>query len=97
MRIWRWSVPAFVTMSLSVAALAAAGEQVAVGPPAPRSGPAFAAQAQAAAALPAFLRDRGEGLPLSMQVIGAPFDEMAVFRVAAAYEDARGPIPQPQL
>jgi aspartyl-tRNA(Asn)/glutamyl-tRNA(Gln) amidotransferase subunit A len=38
-----------------------------------------------------------EGLPLSMQVIGRPFDELSVFQVAAAYEEARGPLPQPKL
>jgi aspartyl-tRNA(Asn)/glutamyl-tRNA(Gln) amidotransferase subunit A len=29
-----------------------------------------------------------EGLPLSMQVVGRPFDEMTVLRVAHAYEQA---------
>jgi len=34
-----------------------------------------------------------EGLPMSMQIIGRPFDETSVFQVAAAYEEARGPLP----
>jgi aspartyl-tRNA(Asn)/glutamyl-tRNA(Gln) amidotransferase subunit A len=38
-----------------------------------------------------------EGLPLSMQIIGRPFDEVSVFQVAAAYEEARGPLPQARL
>jgi aspartyl-tRNA(Asn)/glutamyl-tRNA(Gln) amidotransferase subunit A len=38
-----------------------------------------------------------DGLPLSMQIIGRPFDESTVFRAAAAYEQARGPIPAPKL
>jgi aspartyl-tRNA(Asn)/glutamyl-tRNA(Gln) amidotransferase subunit A len=38
-----------------------------------------------------------EGMPLSMQIIGRPFDEVSVFQVAAAYEEARGPLPQPTL
>jgi aspartyl-tRNA(Asn)/glutamyl-tRNA(Gln) amidotransferase subunit A len=38
-----------------------------------------------------------DGLPLSMQIIGKPFDEATVFQAAAAYEDARGPLPEPPL
>jgi aspartyl-tRNA(Asn)/glutamyl-tRNA(Gln) amidotransferase subunit A len=38
-----------------------------------------------------------DGLPLSMQIIGRPFDEATVFQVAAAYEEARGPLPEPSL
>jgi aspartyl-tRNA(Asn)/glutamyl-tRNA(Gln) amidotransferase subunit A len=38
-----------------------------------------------------------DGLPLSMQIIGKPFDEAAVFQAAAAFEDARGPMPEPSL
>jgi len=38
-----------------------------------------------------------EGLPLSMQIIGKPFDEAAVLRVADAYERARGPLPLPKI
>jgi aspartyl-tRNA(Asn)/glutamyl-tRNA(Gln) amidotransferase subunit A len=38
-----------------------------------------------------------EGLPLSMQIVGKPFDEATVLRVAAAYEHVRGPLPEPRL
>ena len=38
-----------------------------------------------------------DGLPLSMQIIARPFDESTVFQVAAAYEQARGPLPAPKL
>jgi aspartyl-tRNA(Asn)/glutamyl-tRNA(Gln) amidotransferase subunit A len=38
-----------------------------------------------------------EGLPLSMQIIGRPFDESTVFQVATAYEAARGSLPEPKL
>jgi aspartyl-tRNA(Asn)/glutamyl-tRNA(Gln) amidotransferase subunit A len=38
-----------------------------------------------------------EGLPLSIQIVGRPFDEVGVLQVAAAYEEARGPLPEPQL
>jgi len=38
-----------------------------------------------------------DGLPLSMQIIGKPFDEAAVFKVADAYERARGPLAEPKL
>ncbi|HYB90521.1 MAG TPA: amidase [Candidatus Binataceae bacterium] len=37
------------------------------------------------------------GLPLSMQIVGRPFDESAVIRVADAYERARGPLPGPKI
>jgi aspartyl-tRNA(Asn)/glutamyl-tRNA(Gln) amidotransferase subunit A len=50
---------------------------------------------QPALALPIGLSS--EGLPLSMQIIGRPFDEVNVFQLAAAYEEARGPLPQPKL
>jgi aspartyl-tRNA(Asn)/glutamyl-tRNA(Gln) amidotransferase subunit A len=50
---------------------------------------------QPALALPIGLSS--EGLPLSMQIIGRPFDEVSVFQVAAAYEEARGLFPQPKL
>jgi aspartyl-tRNA(Asn)/glutamyl-tRNA(Gln) amidotransferase subunit A len=50
---------------------------------------------QPALALPIGLS--AEGLPLSMQIIGRPFDEASVFQVAAAYEEARGPLPQPKI
>jgi aspartyl-tRNA(Asn)/glutamyl-tRNA(Gln) amidotransferase subunit A len=38
-----------------------------------------------------------EGLPLSMQLIGKPFDETTVLQAADAYERARGPLPLPKL
>jgi aspartyl-tRNA(Asn)/glutamyl-tRNA(Gln) amidotransferase subunit A len=38
-----------------------------------------------------------EGLPLSMQIIGKPFDELTVLQVADAYEHARGPLPLPKI
>jgi len=38
-----------------------------------------------------------DGLPLSMQIIGCPFDEPTVLRVSAAYEAARGPLPEPSI
>jgi aspartyl-tRNA(Asn)/glutamyl-tRNA(Gln) amidotransferase subunit A len=50
---------------------------------------------QPALALPIGLSSKG--LPLSMQIIGRPFDEVSIFQVAAAYEEARGPLPKPKL
>jgi aspartyl-tRNA(Asn)/glutamyl-tRNA(Gln) amidotransferase subunit A len=38
-----------------------------------------------------------DGLPLSMQIIGRPFDEVTVLRVSSAYEAARGAIPPPSV
>ncbi len=38
-----------------------------------------------------------DGLPLSIQFIGRPFDESTVFQVAAAYEAARDPLAEPNL
>jgi len=37
------------------------------------------------------------GMPLSMQIVGRPFDEATVFRVADAYERARPALPFPKL
>jgi len=37
------------------------------------------------------------GMPVSMQIIGKPFDEATVFQVADAYERVRGPIAEPKL
>jgi aspartyl-tRNA(Asn)/glutamyl-tRNA(Gln) amidotransferase subunit A len=34
-----------------------------------------------------------QNAPLSMQLIGRPFDEIAILRIADAYERARGPLP----
>ena len=50
---------------------------------------------QPALALPTGLSS--DGLPLSMQVIGRPFDEVSVLQVAAAYEAARGPLPEAKI
>jgi aspartyl-tRNA(Asn)/glutamyl-tRNA(Gln) amidotransferase subunit A len=50
---------------------------------------------QPALAMPTGLAD--DGLPLSMQFVGKPFDEGSVLQVAAAYEAARGPIAPPKL
>jgi aspartyl-tRNA(Asn)/glutamyl-tRNA(Gln) amidotransferase subunit A len=40
-----------------------------------------------------------DGLPLAFQIVGRPFDEATVLRLAHAYERAAGPIahPRPQL
>ncbi|HZP44678.1 MAG TPA: amidase [Candidatus Binataceae bacterium] len=53
----------------------------------------FNVTGQPALAIPTGLS--ADGLPLSMQIIGRPFDEAAVFRIAAAYEETRGPLPAP--
>jgi aspartyl-tRNA(Asn)/glutamyl-tRNA(Gln) amidotransferase subunit A len=55
----------------------------------------FNVTGQPALALPTGLSS--DALPLSMQIIGRPFDEAQVFQVAAAYEAARGPLPLPAL
>jgi aspartyl-tRNA(Asn)/glutamyl-tRNA(Gln) amidotransferase subunit A len=36
-------------------------------------------------------------MPVAMQIIGRPFGESTVIRVADAYERARGPLPEPKL
>ena len=76
-------------------ALAASGEPVNMISAVLRFTAPFNITGQPALALPIGLSS--EGLPLSMQVIGRPFDEVGVFQVAAAYEEARGPLPQPKL
>jgi aspartyl-tRNA(Asn)/glutamyl-tRNA(Gln) amidotransferase subunit A len=53
----------------------------------------FDCTGQPAIAIPTGLAS--DGLPLSMQIIGRPFDEPAVLRVSSAYENARGGIPLP--
>jgi aspartyl-tRNA(Asn)/glutamyl-tRNA(Gln) amidotransferase subunit A len=73
----------------------ASGEQVNMVTAVLRFTAPFNITGQPALALPIGLSS--EGLPLSMQIIGRPFDEVGVFQVAAAYEDARGPLPQAQL
>jgi aspartyl-tRNA(Asn)/glutamyl-tRNA(Gln) amidotransferase subunit A len=55
----------------------------------------FNVTGQPALALPTGLAPNG--LPVSMQIIGKPFDEATVFRVADAYERTRGPIAEPKL
>jgi aspartyl-tRNA(Asn)/glutamyl-tRNA(Gln) amidotransferase subunit A len=55
----------------------------------------FDATGQPALALPTGLSPAG--LPLSMQIIGRPFGESSVIRVADAYEGARSPLPEPKL
>jgi aspartyl-tRNA(Asn)/glutamyl-tRNA(Gln) amidotransferase subunit A len=38
-----------------------------------------------------------DGLPTSMQIVGRPFDEATVLRVAACYEAMRGPLSRPPI
>ncbi len=73
----------------------ASGEQVNMVSAVLRFTAPFNITGQPALALPTGLSS--DGLPLSMQIIGRPFDEVRVFQVAAAYEDARGPLPQPKV
>jgi len=75
--------------------LSPSGEQVNLVSAVLRFTAPFNITGQPALALPIGLS--AEGLPLSMQVIGRPFDEVSVFQVAAAYEEARGLFPQPKL
>lgn len=55
----------------------------------------FNATGQPVVAIPTGLSS--DGLPLSMQIIGKPFDEATALQVADAYERARGPLPAPKL
>jgi aspartyl-tRNA(Asn)/glutamyl-tRNA(Gln) amidotransferase subunit A len=55
----------------------------------------FNATGQPAIAVPTGLSPAG--LPISLQIVGRAFDEATVLRVAAAYEDARGPLPAPPI
>jgi len=55
----------------------------------------FDCTGQPALAIPTGLGS--DGLSLSMQIIGRPFDEPAVLRVSSAYEAARGAIPPPPI
>jgi aspartyl-tRNA(Asn)/glutamyl-tRNA(Gln) amidotransferase subunit A len=55
----------------------------------------FNATGQPVVSIPTGLSN--EGLPLSMQIIGKPFDEVTVLQVADAYERARGPLPLPKI
>jgi len=53
----------------------------------------FDTTGQPAIALPTGLSS--EGLPLALQIVGRPFDEVTVLRAASAYEKARGALPDP--
>jgi aspartyl-tRNA(Asn)/glutamyl-tRNA(Gln) amidotransferase subunit A len=55
----------------------------------------FNATGQPAIAVPIGIS--GDKAPLSFQIIGRPFDESGILRVADAYERARGPLPPPEL
>ena len=55
----------------------------------------FDATGQPALAIPTGLSP--SGMPVAMQIIGRPFGESTVIRVADAYERARGPLPEPKL
>ncbi len=55
----------------------------------------FNVTGQPALAIPTGLAPNG--LPVSMQIIGKPFDEATIFRVADVYERARGSIAEPKL
>jgi aspartyl-tRNA(Asn)/glutamyl-tRNA(Gln) amidotransferase subunit A len=55
----------------------------------------FDATGQPTLAIPTGLSP--SGMPVAMQIIGRPFGESTVIRVADAYERARGPLPEPKL
>jgi aspartyl-tRNA(Asn)/glutamyl-tRNA(Gln) amidotransferase subunit A len=55
----------------------------------------FNATGQPAIALPTGLSPGG--LPISIQIVGRTFDEETILTVAAAYEEARGPLPLPPI
>ena len=55
----------------------------------------FDCTGQPALAIPTGLSK--DGLPVSMQIIGRPFDEATVLQFAAAYEKARGEVPAPPI
>lgn len=38
-----------------------------------------------------------QGLPVGLQIIGAPFNEAGILKVAHAYEQKSGPLPEPKL
>jgi aspartyl-tRNA(Asn)/glutamyl-tRNA(Gln) amidotransferase subunit A len=76
-------------------ALTDGGEQVEMVAAVLRFTAPFNVTGQPALAIPTGLAPNG--LPVSMQIIGKPFDEASVFRVADAYERARGPLAEPNL
>ncbi len=76
-------------------ALTSTGEQVNMVSAVLRFTAPFNVTGQPALAIPTGLSP--DGLPLSMQIIGRPFDEASVFQVAAAYEQARGKLPEAKL
>jgi aspartyl-tRNA(Asn)/glutamyl-tRNA(Gln) amidotransferase subunit A len=76
-------------------ALTDGGEQVDMVAAVLRFTAPFNVTGQPALAIPTGLAPNG--LPVSMQIIGKPFDEATVFRVADAYERARGPLAEPNL
>ena len=55
----------------------------------------FNVTGQPALAIPTGLAPNG--MPVSMQIIGKPFDEASVFHVADAYERLRGPLDPPKI
>ena len=55
----------------------------------------FDATGQPALTLPTGVT--GETLPASIQIVGRPYDEAMLFRVGAAIETARGPLPPARL
>jgi aspartyl-tRNA(Asn)/glutamyl-tRNA(Gln) amidotransferase subunit A len=55
----------------------------------------FNATGQPAIAVPIGIT--ADQAPLSWQIIGRPFDEAGILRVADAYERARGPLPAPNI
>jgi len=76
-------------------ALTDGGEQVDMVAAVLRFTAPFNVTGQPALAIPTGLAPNG--LPVSMQIIGKPFDEATVFRVADAYERGRGPLAEPNL
>ncbi|MEA2678578.1 MAG: aspartyl-tRNA(Asn)/glutamyl-tRNA(Gln) amidotransferase subunit [Candidatus Binataceae bacterium] len=76
-------------------ALTDGGEQVDMVTAVLRFTAPFNVTGQPALAIPTGLAPNG--MPVSMQIIGKPFDEATVFQVADAYERVRGPIAEPKL
>jgi aspartyl-tRNA(Asn)/glutamyl-tRNA(Gln) amidotransferase subunit A len=55
----------------------------------------FDATGQPALTIPTAIAS--DGLPIAMQIVGRPFDEAMVLRVAASYEAMRGPLNPPPI